>query len=310
LPADSRIDFNDYLEFATKKWLQNLKGYYEVEREFPLNSIEYFEVHCSYLEGIKRLTKPTADVDVLFSYFGKVKALKDFFKAHKESILTFYKGDISFYNNWYLLLKELFDHINTRMPYFFGLNYSDLEYYTLKGLQDPEIAAKIRNNYQYFIVDEFQDTSPGQFSILCNLVNGNYDKLFSVGDLKQAIYGFRGGEIGVFKACEEVMPKKLSLENNYRSGKKIIDFCNDFFQLVFTLDGNLEGRVKAPFDIDSQVYPGAEDSGEIVKILADIDDTNLDRRPSRRDMEIIETLSILDRIEEIGAGEETRLGPF
>ena len=304
IDANSRLNFSDYSEFSSKKWLQNLQGYFAVERDYPLNSIESFEVHCTYLEGIKRLTKPSGENVELIKYHQKVKAVKDFFKAQKENIYAFYNGDISFYNSWYLLLKELFDHVNVRMPFFFGLNYSDLEYYTLKGLEDPEIASKIRKNYNYFIVDEFQDTGPGQFSILTKLVDGNFDKLFCVGDLKQAIYGFRGGEIGVFKACEKVIPKNLSLANNYRSGKKIIEFCNNFFQLVFTLDAKLKDRVKAPFEIDSQVFPGDENSGEIIRVCADVDDTNLDRRPSRRDMEIIETLSILDRVKEIGAGEE------
>ena len=73
-----------------------------------------------------------------------------------------------------------------------------MEYLVYRGLLNKESQKKVSDVYKYFIIDEFQDTSEIQFDILKMLCGKNYQSLFCVGDQKQAIYGFRGGELGVF----------------------------------------------------------------------------------------------------------------
>jgi len=84
-----------------------------------------------------------------------------------------------------------------------------------------------RNIYRYVFVDEFQDTSSPQTSILTKL---NPDSLFVVGDDFQSIYGWRGanpytlivfGPVSGFPEAETV-----KLETNYRSTKPIVDAAN------------------------------------------------------------------------------------
>ncbi|RLA63675.1 MAG: hypothetical protein DRQ88_12125 [Epsilonproteobacteria bacterium] len=297
--ADSgAIDFDSYKQFAGKKWYDNLKSFYELEKSSPLKDLESLKKIAVELKKRAAPIKTKEDVGPLKDYYIRLKKFKEFFKL-QETILAYYEGDKSFFDKWYLLLKELFDHIELKIPFFHGLNYSDLEYYTLKGLEIPEIAKKIRNNYTYFIVDEFQDTSPGQFEIINHLINNDFNNLFCVGDLKQAIYGFRGGEIAVFKKCEKLMPKTLTLSNNYRSQEKIINFCNDFFKLIFSLDAKLENRVSPPFEIEPQVCPDPQDLGGVIRTLVKVDDTNKMGKPGKSEFEIIEAVSILKRVEEI-----------
>ena len=68
----------------------------------------------------------------------------------------------------------------------------------------PDVRERLRSDYRFFLVDEFQDTNDLQYSILKGppgeLRGGN---LFIVGDPKQSIYGFRNAEVGDVLRCEE-----------------------------------------------------------------------------------------------------------
>jgi ATP-dependent exoDNAse (exonuclease V) beta subunit len=89
------------------------------------------------------------------------------------------------------------------------------------------------------LMDEFQDTSREQWEALKPLAEeclSTGGRLFIVGDVKQSIYGWRGGEAGLFAeaaadpeltAIADV--KQSSLEYNWRSLERIIDFNNEIF---------------------------------------------------------------------------------
>lgn len=90
--------------------------------------------------------------------------------------------------------------------------------------------------YQHYFIDEFQDTSHGQWANFKPLIeealaaNEGRSSAMLVGDGKQAIYRFRGGDIANFNSLlndDEVDKKDLS--SNFRSDPKIIDFVRDFF---------------------------------------------------------------------------------
>jgi len=92
----------------------------------------------------------------------------------------------------------------------------------------------IRENYQYAFVDEFQDTDPLQYSIFSKIFGGAEGEnrgFFMIGDPKQAIYSFRGGDIFAYKkARDEVSEeRRYTLSKNFRSSKKYIKVLNEFF---------------------------------------------------------------------------------
>ena len=70
------------------------------------------------------------------------------------------------------------------------MTFSDLEYYVHEGLGLSGVIDRMAQSYRYIIIDEFQDTSPIQFKIITKMIKENYQRLFCVGDKKQAIYGF------------------------------------------------------------------------------------------------------------------------
>jgi ATP-dependent helicase/nuclease subunit A len=93
----------------------------------------------------------------------------------------------------------------------------------------------------HYLIDEFQDTSPIQWSNLFPLIENSLSQggsLFAVGDTKQAIYGFRNADYGIMKGLESKNPFSSAhhnvkeLEINYRSLEGVVDFSKEFFKKV------------------------------------------------------------------------------
>lgn len=91
--------------------------------------------------------------------------------------------------------------------------------------QDPLYAQKLRDRWKYVLVDEMQDNNRLNESILEAL---HPHHLMVVGDANQSIYGFRGSDVRIITDFSNKNPdcKILKLENNYRSGQKILDLAN------------------------------------------------------------------------------------
>ena len=109
------------------------------------------------------------------------------------------------------------------------LDYNDLEHFLLELLQDEKICAEIKDKYKYVFVDEYQDVNPVQEEIITSLCG----EVFLVGDVKQAIYGFRGSKSLFFAEKYESFKNgngtALRLSNNFRSSDGVLDFCNKLF---------------------------------------------------------------------------------
>jgi len=111
----------------------------------------------------------------------------------------------------------------------------------------PYAFLKLGSRVNHFLIDEFQDTSRPQWEALFPLLEETLSKggsLFYAGDVKQAIYGWRGGDSRLFGEVAEVhfpsVPPEgrrgKTLTVNYRSLVKIVDFNNELYRLLG--DGN------------------------------------------------------------------------
>lgn len=122
---------------------------------------------------------------------------------------------------------------------------------------------------QHILVDEYQDTSFKQEELLHKLTSEwNEDDgktLFIVGDPKQSIYRFRDAEVGLFiktrdRGLGNLKLKPLSLESNFRSQKKLVDWVNTCFQKIFPLheDSNLGAISYSPSSavLEESIGPG------------------------------------------------------
>ena len=118
--------------------------------------------------------------------------------------------------------------------------YDDLLRSLSIALQDGEkghvLAACLRNEFKAALVDEFQDTDPVQYEIFRRVfIDPTVQPapaLFFVGDPKQAIYSFRGGDIYTYKKAATdpaVEANTYRLDKNYRSTPRLIDAVNALF---------------------------------------------------------------------------------
>lgn len=126
------------------------------------------------------------------------------------------------------LHSQLIEHKRTTGE----LTISDLETLSVQILEQfPDAAAEFSASWDYFMIDEYQDTSPLQVRIL-NLIIQN-KPCFVVGDPQQSIYLFRGARSEVFDIKQAEMQKAGAavsvLDTNYRSEPPLMNFINDFF---------------------------------------------------------------------------------
>jgi len=149
---------------------------------------------------------------------------------------------------------------------------------------------------QHILVDEYQDTSQAQLSLLkamtCGWVPEDGRTLFLVGDPMQSIYLFREAQVGLFLDAVKsgvgvVKPDFLRLETNFRSTGGIVSWVNDTFGIAFPIiEDSFTGSIRyspsvavkkgaeAPA-VSVSLYSGRDDEAEaagVVEIIRNIPD--------------------------------------
>lgn len=103
------------------------------------------------------------------------------------------------------------------------------------ALRDPSagrrLAAVLRAEFQAALVDEFQDTDPVQYESFRRLFAEGLLPLLLVGDPKQAIYGFRGGDIFTYHDARGRIAecRRFALGRNFRSETALVEAVNELF---------------------------------------------------------------------------------
>ncbi|HET6667611.1 MAG TPA: ATP-dependent DNA helicase UvrD2 [Intrasporangium sp.] len=94
-------------------------------------------------------------------------------------------------------------------------------------VEDERVAAQVRRQYKFFVVDEFQDVSPIQ-SALLDLWLGGRDELCVVGDPAQTIYSFAGANASYLRDFGQRFPDatRVELVRNYRSTPEVVAAAN------------------------------------------------------------------------------------
>jgi ATP-dependent exoDNAse (exonuclease V) beta subunit len=126
----------------------------------------------------------------------------------------------------------------------------------------PDIYFRLGDRIFHFLVDEFQDTSPIQWTNMRPLIENSLavgGSFFAVGDTKQAIFGFREADYRIMKEMEEQPAEYFGsaeigvreLDKNYRSFEKILEFTRGIFPKKLN-----------EFDEYRRINEGAAGSGE------------------------------------------------
>lgn len=120
------------------------------------------------------------------------------------------------------------------------LDFSDLLRLARDLLRDhATVRHELRQRFQVFLIDEFQDTSPIQAELVALLVGDEGHepgRLYIVGDRKQSIYDFRGADVAAFtRLCgrlRQLGADDETLDRSYRSLPGVLQFVNSLFAQV------------------------------------------------------------------------------
>ena len=133
---------------------------------------------------------------------------------------------------------EIYADYQDRLGVLNAADFGDLLLHCLNILQShPEVLEDYQKQFQYILVDEYQDTNVAQYLWLRLLARKNKN-ICCVGDDDQSIYGWRGAEVGNILRFEKDFPgaKVIRLERNYRSTPHILAAASH-------LIGHNEGRL-------------------------------------------------------------------
>jgi DNA helicase-2/ATP-dependent DNA helicase PcrA len=133
--------------------------------------------------------------------------------------------------------------------------------------EEERVAAAVRAQYKWFVVDEFQDVSPIQ-SALLDLWLGGRDEICVVGDPAQTIYSFAGADASYLHDFPRKFPGTTSVElfRNYRSTPQVVDTAN----AVLAGSGSTSVRLRAQRPAGPEVrYAPAPDEVAEAEAVAD-----------------------------------------
>ncbi|WP_434223468.1 UvrD-helicase domain-containing protein [Fervidobacterium gondwanense] len=199
-------------------------------------------------ELVKDLAESKDDIFHLFNIFGDVFKVKEKIEEVvrswrlelndskvSERLLEVFEeagGALRAFRNIALIAAEFYESETIEN---FEYDFKGVLEKTLKVLEKPSIREYYQKRFKYIIVDEFQDTNDLQERIF-DLIHTDENYIFYVGDRKQSIYRFRGGDVSVFVKTMNKFEKKikdgngkysiLSLKTNYRSHPELVDYFN------------------------------------------------------------------------------------
>ena len=129
----------------------------------------------------------------------------------------------------------------------FLLAYTPILFAELVGKDEASfVFERAGTQFNHVMIDEFQDTSKLQWQNLRNLFLENISQGNScmlVGDVKQGIYRWRGGDwLGLAQIQRDAQTEVQTLDSNYRSGEVIVDFNNKFFVKMAEVIEELENE--------------------------------------------------------------------
>jgi len=122
-------------------------------------------------------------------------------------------------------LAEGFSRFKTLCNIF---DYDDMMEFLRDKLRDnQDFREKLQKQYQYIMVDEYQDTNIVQKEIV-DLLSGESGNVMVVGDDAQSIYGFRGANYENILRFPQTYPdcRVIKIEQNYRSNQGLLNFTN------------------------------------------------------------------------------------
>ena len=143
------------------------------------------------------------------------------------------------------------------------VDYDDMEQLALRALEKPAVVERLSDEVELLLVDEFQDTNPMQLALFMKIARLAREVVF-VGDVKQAIFGFRGSDPDLVRGTLQTLvargSKRDLLVSSRRSRPSVVRYLNTVFREAFKRDS----MERALVDL-LPVRPETHDSPAVVR---------------------------------------------
>ncbi len=123
------------------------------------------------------------------------------------------------------LIQEIYQYYEKELLPNNQIDFSDMIFYANKFMKNLHVL-----DYEYLIIDEYQDISVDRYEFAHNLSQLTNAKVISVGDDWQTIFSFAGSRIDLFLKYNSSFPgaRQLFINNTYRSSQELIDCAGNF----------------------------------------------------------------------------------
>ena len=269
-------DYHSYLDKITQE---------EKEKYILDNWSKFFDGDIK--NGIK--TKSTKKINVDDENEELAEIYEDFLKElskriYNDTLINYEKEILSFLEKVY----SVYDEIKFKEKKF---THTDITNYTLEYINDRRLnlidengeitkymKEILESDITTVFIDEFQDTSVVQWKIFKSMILGA-KKVICVGDEKQSIYEWRGGEKELFENLSEIINgEEETMGISYRSKKNIVDFTNKFFKRYseLALENEINWKFEPVESVDKddkgyvEVHKVEEDEEDYCEKIADI----------------------------------------
>ena len=259
------VSLEAYFQTDFKKTILSLINFNEINTDQISISLYDILTNCELLSNNSKLI---FDKKKILYLGGKLKSdeLKLLYKDLQDSLADFFYYDKALNEQFNIIslaadVLRVYDEVKFRDKVF---THSDISYYTFRFLYDSKLSIidkgnvlnifyeQLSYNTRFVLIDEFQDTSILQWSIfypiLKEITSGigqkEYGRVIVVGDEKQAIYGWRGGERKLLTNFESILNEPVehnTLSTSYRSKPVLMNWLNKLFKseyLHFVNDWN------------------------------------------------------------------------
>ncbi len=152
------------------------------------------------------------------------------------------------------------------------IDFNDLEHYALRILENPNLSALYREQFDYIFLDEYQDANIVQETLINRIKRS--DNVFLVGDVKQSIYKFRLADPSLFldkhsrySQAATAVDRRIDLSMNFRTRGEILGFVNDFFTSIMQKDLGEIDYDQTQYLYNGMTFPKAEMPSVTLDIL-------------------------------------------
>ncbi|MBU0473991.1 MAG: UvrD-helicase domain-containing protein [Bacteroidetes bacterium] len=208
------------------------------------------------------------NIDFVENFYSEFKII-DYSDDYKSAELELAKCGYDILNLW----KPIMARYNQKKMQRGFLDFEDLLLMAEKLVQRDDVKSYLASRYEYFMIDEYQDTNETQYNIFIPILDYlNRGNLFIVGDEKQSIYMFRGADLQIFNKTKDAIKNAndenslLQLPHSFRLSKELTLFTNKLFGKLFESPNLMFNEVK----YDELIYAKKEDKeSEIAFLISD-----------------------------------------